>query len=211
MRKIYTILLAVLVVLGAGSCNGKGAETTNNTNDRSSKANDGLSAQRIEELIEYIPDHEIIDGSEKAFSPEYYSLLQEAWQVPSDGIGEIGSDEWLYYFISGNGGRDENRTIKIVSTIVVRDSAEVTFDMKQFGENVQHQMILQRMEDLWVIADYDGTKAKLQEYIETQSNYFQSKEWQNYLHPILAANDEFSQEARERQQEVEKWLKSKDR
>lgn len=207
MKKIVFLVLASFIALGLISCAGKGGSNTDESLPFENVGNEPPTQERVAQLIEFLPDHEIISESDSAFAPEYYDLLQQAWAVPSDGIGEIGSDEWLYTLVSGNGGRDPNRTVNIEDINAQGDGAEAIFMLTNYGESREHKLSLIRLDGQWVIADFDGTKIKLKEYIQRQRQYFQSPEWQNYLAPILAPDDEFSQQARERIKEVNRWLK----
>ena len=207
MKQILPLILTAIVSIGIASCNGNGGDSSEESIPFTNANNDPPSRERVTQLIEALPDHEIMAGSQSAFAPDYYNLLQQAWAVPSDGIGEIGSDEWLYYFISGNAGRDPNRSVNIEDIKAQGDGAEVIFLVTNYDERREHKLCLMRLDSQWVIADFDDTKSKLEEYIQRQRQFFQSPEWQDYLGPILAPDDEFSQQARERIQEVEGWLK----
>lgn len=206
MKRLLPLTLTALMVLCNISCTGNSDKATEEIIPFENADNEPPTQQRVAQLIEFLPDHEIIPGSESAFAPEYFELLQQAWAVPSDGIGEIGSDEWLYYLVSGNGGRDPNRTISIENIIAQGDGAEATFTITNFGVSIRHTLCLMKLNGTWVISDFDGTKIRLKEYIDRQSQYFQSDQWQDYLAPILAPDDEYSQQARHRIQEVHRWL-----
>jgi len=132
---------------------------------------------QVQDLIAAIPDHQIKEGTEHCFTEEYYSLLEHAWAIPSDAIGEIGSDEWLYYFISGNGDSDDSRSPRILDISATNTGAKVDFEYLE----MEHNMYLIFENDKWVIADYDNTLGQLKEYIAKQREYFKSANWQEYL------------------------------
>ena len=213
MKRLCYILLTTLMMLMIIACNNR-----ESTSDCKSAATEHDTLTWDEQsypfnrecnmdLLMAIPDHGIKPGSERFFTPDYYALLQEAWAVPSDGIGEIGSDEWLYYFISGNAGWDTNFEYRCVDRVLEDGFCKEVFELKQFGEWRRHCLTTVNRDSCWLIYDFDSTRVKMQDYIERQREYFQSKAWQNYLAPILAANDEYSQQARERIKEVNRWLK----
>lgn len=160
--------------------------------------------QEVLHLISAIPDHQLFPHTDNSFSRDYYSLLKEAWAIPSDGIGSIGSDEWLYYFISGNGDCDDFR-IENINIVSQSHKAVVTFESFSCDTPSTHTMLLERQNHLWVIADYDSTFAMLKDYVNTQRKYFRSDEWQTYLDQALA-DPAFADLARTRQQEVEDYF-----
>lgn len=200
MKQLFAALLAALVALGIASCSAKGSGSAN------SKSGEAPSAEQFLELLKAIPDHGINPGSEEYFTPQYYSLLQQAWAVPSDAIGQIGSDDWLYYFVSGNGDWDGQFNYSITRCADSGNFVLIEFYLNQSGQEREHTLTLLRQGSRWLIADYDNTLQQMQQYIHKQCQYFQSEEWRNYLSTILSADDSFSQEARQRQKEVEEWL-----
>ena len=150
----------------------------------------------ISRLILAIPDHNAPDTAAWAFTDEYHSLLREAWEMPSDGLGDMGSEECLYYFISGQDG--EVNTFVVKSVDVANDSAQVAFgriypfDGRFFGDSAELanptdsvSVNLVHEPDGWKIADYiadfGSTRKHLRNYILRQRRYFRSDEWQNRL------------------------------
>lgn len=200
MRKLFAALLAATVALGVASCNPKGLGFDAKTNTPMPTPEEFL------ELLKAIPDHGINPGSEKYFTPQYYALLQQAWAVPSDAIGQIGSDDWLYYFVSGNGDWDGQFDYSISRCTDSGGLVLVEFYLNQSGQRLKHTLTLQRQGRQWLIADYDNTCQKMKDYIQKQRQYFQSEAWRTYLSSILSAGDSFSQQALQRQKEVEDWL-----
>lgn len=139
------------------------------------------TGERVLELIEQLPDHGITPGSESSFTPDYFALLTEAWDIPGDYPGGIGTEEWLYYFVSGNGDY-ESMDIDLRGIKGVNEEAEaqymVTYNVgTEYADSTLHTLKLAWYEDRWVIADYDSTLMQLGSYIETQRAYFQSPEY----------------------------------
>lgn len=161
--------------------------------------------EEVVELIAAIPDHEFVSNTKEAYTSEYYTQLSRAWAVPSDAIGEIGTDEWLYYFISGNGGCEDFR-IENINILTHHRRSTVRFVVFECGSSNSHTMELKYDKKAWRIADYDNTLRQLKEYLHEQRKYFKSAEWQAYLNAAktdpLTANM-----ANEREEEVHKWLK----
>lgn len=154
--------------------------------------------EEVLHLISVIPDHKIFPHTQEFFTPEYYSALSEAWALPSDAIGEIGSDEWLYYFISGNGDCDDFRIENI--SLTSGNPILVTFTTYHCGMADTHTLHLQRLHRHWVVADFDSTLTQLKQYIAHQRSYFQSPAWRQYLQQCDPPA------ARARQREIELYF-----
>lgn len=191
MNKSHAIILIILTVLS--SCSHFG--------------NTPLQPSKEEALhfISVIPDHQIFPGTRGEFTKEYYNQLTQAWAIPSDGIGEIGSDEWLYYFITGNGDCPDFR-IENITIMSHRRNATIQFVAYSCQQSQQHTINLKYEHGSWRIADYDDTLEELKKYRQQQLKYFKSSEWQEYINKSLATPG-FSEIAKQRQQEVTDWLK----
>ncbi len=159
----------------------------------------------VRHIVSLIPDHGISPDTKTVCTETYYDLLSHAWAIPSDGIGEIGNEEWLYYFITGNGGCDDT----YVDNIRIEANgayAYVHFEVEDCGWTKGHSMELVNEEGTWLIANFDSTKAELVKYIDTQRRYLSSDEWKQYIDAMIAANDDFSPLAKQRQLEVETYF-----
>ncbi|MBP5369960.1 MAG: hypothetical protein J6Z01_16060 [Bacteroidales bacterium] len=136
--------------------------------------------QRVEGLIQYIPDHnKPQQNAQQAYTAEYWSLLDKAWQIPMPD-GEIGDGEFLCYFIEGNGGcsinEGKHQVVPIETKVISNTSAYEIFDyVHPDGTKERHKMILVKEQDQWIIDDYDSTKLRLKEYIDN-----------NFITPDLA-------------------------
>ncbi len=140
-----------------------------------------LTDEEIKVFISFVPDHGLDNSPEQAFTANYYSLLTEAWAIPNDNPGGIGSGEWLYYFISGNG--DGYDYIDIISKQMTGDKATVLFECRYNGSNERekHRLNLVKEENGWVIEDFDNSLEQLARYIKDMRTFFRSNEWQELL------------------------------
>lgn len=68
-------------------------------------------------------------------------------------------------------------------------------------------MELVNEEGTWLIADVDSTKAELVKYIDAKRCYLSSDEWRQYEDEMIAANNDFSPLAKDRQQEVKNYFR----
>ena len=126
--------------------------------------------EEIRTLISCIPDHGMDNAYSWAFTEEYYDLLKRAWDKPvSEDEGYLGENEFLYYFINGNG--EPYSRIDLDSTYTVGDKAVVSFDCVWVWEHeemnrMSHKLYLTTTEEgKWVIENYDDTKALMEEYL----------------------------------------------
>lgn len=205
MKYTSILFLALLSFAVLSSCSQQNPSTSQAVD--SSISADSIqtpSNEVIFSLISAIPDHGIHDSPQKAFTPEYYSLLIEAWAIPNDCPGEIGSNEWLFYFTSGNGDGWDH--VENITTSLKGSQAIVKYDCVYSYPNTpndHHQMILQFNDNHWIIADYDNTKAELLKYIRQQRDYFRSSKWQSHLQSLDYLSDQQKQEA---QQDVDNYF-----
>ncbi|MBO6013283.1 MAG: hypothetical protein J6P82_07185 [Bacteroidales bacterium] len=166
-----------------------------------------LSFEEIASLIMVIPEHYFQDTASWAFTDEYHQLLKGAWDLPDDGLGDMGSNEWLSYFLSGNG--DEADLFVVKSVTRSGDSATVLFERfwvwngipTLFGTSV---LQLTKKDSKWQIADFDDIKCRLQEYIIIQRHFFQSKAWQKL---VESAKQELQSDLSEYTDNVEQFFK----
>lgn len=150
-----------------------------------------LTEQEAMSLIRCVPDHHNW-GPEESFTEEYYSLLVEAWAVPNDDpCGDIGSGEFLSYFMSGNG--DVYDRIEIKSIKSDGNRATVNFDCVWPNSRHNHSLNLV-YSGKWIIEDFDGTKQEMLEYIRTSRDYFRSDRWPRSLDEV----SEYCSDQRER-------------
>ena len=71
--------------------------------------------KRATELCAYIPDHQLLERSQNYLTPDFYALLDTMFNhLPEH---EAMDHEWLYYFVTGNGGTIANYTVTTVERI----------------------------------------------------------------------------------------------
>ena len=148
------------------------------------KLDSALPFEQLQQRLLDLPDHCIAENSERSFTPEYYAILSHAFAVPSDGLGEIGSDECLCYFISG---QDFMTDLFIVRSVDIKgDSAIVQWNngctewLNQTNNKINEQcstMRLVRQGSTWLVDDFDNTKQLVSDYIAQQRKFFRSADW----------------------------------
>ena len=127
--------------------------------------------KRATELCAYIPDHQLLERSQDYLTPDFYALLDTMFNhLPEH---EAMDHEWLYYFVTGNGGTIANYTVTTVeridsthavATVLVRQVWEDgSFDETTDLED--HQLYMERVGKKWLMSDFDGHKADCINYI----------------------------------------------
>ena len=126
---------------------------------------------RAEELCRYIPDHELLEASRDYMTDDFYAVLDTMFNLPNH---EALDHEWLYYFVTGNGG-----TIADYEVIGVektdKDHAVATIRVRQVWEDgsfdpesdiEEHRLYMERVNGTWLMSDFDEHKTDCIRYIE---------------------------------------------
>ena len=127
---------------------------------------------RAEELCKYIPDHELLEKSRDFMTADFYAVLDTMfYRLPAH---EAMDHEWLYYFVTGNGGTIADYTVTgvqktnkthAVATISVRQMWEDgSFDENEDIE--EHQLYMEKVNGVWLMSDFDEHKQDCIRYIE---------------------------------------------
>ena len=141
-----------------------------------------LTAKALE-LCEYIPDHELKPEAENQMTPEFFQALSEAFDCPVDDYGNIGDNEWLWYFVTGNGGSTPVYGVKSVNkssknyasaVITVRDDWEGQVSPE--ADAREYKISMKRVDGKWLLDDFDGKKEECLTYIKAMRAKYESGE-----------------------------------
>ena len=126
--------------------------------------------KRAAELCQYIPDHELLEQSKDYITDDFYAVLDTMFHLPEH---EAMDHEWLYYFVTGNGGTiadyevgkvEQTDASHAVATILVRQRWEDgTYDEKNDKE--EHRLCMEKVNGQWLMSDFDGHKQDCINYI----------------------------------------------
>lgn len=127
--------------------------------------------QRAAELCAYIPDHELLEKSRDYMTEDFYAVLDTMfYRLPQH---EALDHEWLYYFVTGNGGTiADYEIVKVEQTD--KDHAVATISVRQVWEDgsfdpesdiEEHILLMERVNGKWLMADFDDHKADCIRYI----------------------------------------------
>lgn len=120
--------------------------------------------ERAAELCKYIPDHELLEKSKDYMTADFYAVLDTMFNhLPEF---EAMDHEWLYYFVTGNGGTiadyevagvEKTDKTHAVATIKVRQKWEDgSFDPNSDVE--EHKLYMEKVNGQWLMSDFDGHK-----------------------------------------------------
>ena len=145
MKQIVTIIVAALVLAACG--------------DKELQLK-----ERAAELCKYILDHELREESKPFMTTDFYAVLDTMFNHLPD--HEAMDHEWLYYFVTGNGGTiadyevvgvQQTDDAHAVATVKVRQKWEDgSFDENSDIE--EHKLYMQQVDGQWLISDFDDHK-----------------------------------------------------
>lgn len=120
--------------------------------------------ERAAELCKYIPDHELREDSQEYMTEEFYCVLDTMFNLPNH---EALDHEWLYFFVTGNGGTIADYTVVGVE-MVDKTHAVATLSVRQKWEDgsfdpesdiEEHKLYMEKVEGQWLMSDFDEHKA----------------------------------------------------
>ena len=151
------------------------------------QSKEGLS-ERALELCQYVPDHVLKPEAKDHMTPEFFRSLSEAFDAPVVDYGEIGDNEWLWYFVTGNDAATPEFTVKslslvdethAVATIAVQNRSDVTQEL--FDDVAEYPVEMVRVDGQWLLDDFDGKKAECVEYVKEMRAKYESGELLKYM------------------------------
>jgi hypothetical protein len=158
-------------------------------------------------LCKYIPDHGPVDGSEAYLTPEFYDAYVAAFDAPVADYGEIGENEWLFYFVTGNGEADPAYTVKSVKKVdKTTATAHISVQQVWAGEIdpkepvAEYDILMKKVDNKWLLDDFDNKKQACIDYVKALREKYKSGEIIRYMESDDYAREyipEFEEELRE--------------
>ena len=145
-------------------------------------------SERALELCQYVPDHVLKPEAKDYMTPEFFRSLSEAFDAPVVDYGEIGDNEWLWYFVTGNDAATPEFTVKSISrvdethavaTIAVQNRSDVTQEL--FNDVAEYPVEMVRVDGQWLLDDFDGKNAECVEYVKEMRAKYESGELLKYM------------------------------
>ena len=145
-------------------------------------------SERVLELCQYIPDHGLKPEAKDVMTPVFFQALSEAFDAPVVDYGEIGDNEWLWYFVTGNDAATPEFTVKslsnvdpthAVATIAVQKRSDVTQEL--FDDVAEYPFEMVRVDGQWLMDDFDGKKAECIAFVKEMRAKYESGELLKYM------------------------------
>ena len=172
MKKLFLIPCVILLLTGCG-----------NKEKQLSDCDREQLFQRAYELCQYIPDHELLPEAEAYMTPDFFQALSGAFNAQSF---DPMDNEWLYYFVTGNGGSTPIYTIDSVNLtddahVIAYVSVQQKWDDGTLSEEApkQHRMEMTMVDGKWLMSDFDSKKQECLDY---------AAEWDRYHSYVAAVN-----------------------
>ena len=156
MKQIMTIILAALLL---AACVDKKQQLQ----------------ERAAELCQYIPDHQLNPEAKSYMTADFYAVLDTMFNyLPEE---ETIDHEWLYYFVTGNGGTlpdfevvgvQQTDDTHAVATILVRQKWE-DGSFAEDSDIEEHKLLMEKVNDQWLISDFDDHKKDCIRYLRSTS------------------------------------------
>lgn len=153
MNKFLTVIIAAMLLAACGN-------------------NEMRLRQRAAELCRYIPDHELREESKDFMTADFYAVLDTMFNhLPEH---EAMDHEWLYYFVTSNGGTIADYTVTRVE-LADDTHAEATIMVRQRWEDgsfdggsdmEEHLLSMEKVDGQWLMSDFDNHKADCIRHIE---------------------------------------------
>ena len=167
MKRIIAILFVVLPLISCG-------QPKVNLHDRAL------------ELCQYIPDHVLKPEAKEAMTPEFVLALSEAFDAPVADFEEIGDNEWLGYFVTGNGGSEPAYSVKSVSQTDKNTAKAVITVLQKWEDGSEtdpkdYEITLKQIDNQWLLDDFNGQKAECQAYAREVREKYATGAYVKYL------------------------------
>ena len=154
MKKILTFIF--IAILLAACSNGNSEEAL---------------MKRVIELCQYIPDHELLEQSKDYMTEDFYTVLDTMFNYLPE--HEAMDHEWLYYFVTGNGGTiADYKVTKVELTDDTHAVATISVQQKwedgSFDESSdieEHCLYMEKVNGVWLMSDFDEHKTDCINYI----------------------------------------------
>ena len=190
MKKLITVcFLAASLLMGGATTEAKTTQKkghkTSSSSSRKSGSGDTEVTKIVKQLWKGIPDHGMNDYTQSCLTPDFFTLADMAYAIPTDNPGGIGSEDFVWYWYNEQDW-DETKARVVSVNPVIKTSDKIVAKVKYnngWGSST-HDIVLVKLpgSDKWLIDDFDGMKQPLYEYISDIGVKFMN----GYANEILA-------------------------
>lgn len=130
--------------------------------------------ERAAELCQYIPDHQLLKQSKYFLTADFYAVLDTMFNYLPKVIDHDGwafDHEWLYYFVTGNGGElpdyevtgveqiDDTHAVATIRVRLKYEDKDGSFVFLSDDFIDEHKLSMEKVDGQWLMSDFDGHKA----------------------------------------------------
>ena len=144
--------------------------------------------ETVLDLCQYIPDHGLIEGAEEYMTPDFFNAYSCAFEAPVADYGEIGENDWLYYFVTGNGEAMPAYSVKSVNQTGKETAKAVIAVQQVWGDGIdpdeevaEYELDLKKIDGKWLLDDFDGKKQECLDYVKDLRERYKTGEIVEYL------------------------------
>jgi len=123
----------------------------------------GPSVERVQEICAHIPNPEHLETSRAFLTNDFYAALEAMISRP-DSTPVL--HEWEFWFVAADGSPVASCNTEVQSTTAQDDTHVRIGVMVQPPdadyEAEEHTLVLEKVGDVWLLADYDAYKAAAQ-------------------------------------------------
>ena len=116
--------------------------------------------RRVVELCPYIPNPECLERSRDYLSEDYYNALEQMISQP-DSTPVL--HEWEFWFVAADGSPIAACSCKLLKVACIdENNAEARLLVHPLDRDYpaeKHMLSLQRTEGVWLLSDFDDTRA----------------------------------------------------
>ena len=158
------------------------------TQSRDSQNTDDL-LESAKQAFYKIPDHAKVGEDAKQFmTRDLYDAIAAAWDVPCWCDGEIGEEEFLGYFVTGNGGSTVGEAVCVEVVSVQNGKQNIKLKYTELWDGKPDDMLktisLQMVNEggRWLLDDFGaGIKEQCKQYIRKEVGDFLSGKTTRYM------------------------------
>lgn len=145
--------------------------------------------ERAKQAFYKIPDHAKVSEEAKTYmTKELYEALSAAWDVPCWLDGEMGDEEFLFYFVTGNGGSTVGEAVYVGVRSVQGGRYNLELKYTQMWDDKPDDMlttislVMAKENGEWRLDDFgNGIKEQCKSYIRKQVGDFISGRITQYM------------------------------
>lgn len=112
-----------------------------------------------------LPDHGINQYTKTYLTPDFYALVEEGFDVPSDNPSGIGSEEMMYYWYLAQDSFGDEKITSIDILSRTKDEIKATVKYRSGGYTDSHDITLAKVDGKWQIDEFDIMRQNILKFV----------------------------------------------